>query len=692
MIQALKEREHFKNRLLHLYIGAAAWVLDATEALDEILVNDGSQLVLGASTRVSNIIGDGRSMTHIAPNVVVTLGHDMTTHCYVYEGGVLNLTTASITIGEYLYVNGRLDSTPDAVVTLKKPATVYFASQDITISELTIEEEALMSVISSMDAVFNLTLEKLEIHGDFTAGPTDLYGITDFLVGTPGDVTFDPVDEDEHLGQNIEIRGKVTLGRHVSFKRPCVQLLIDFGQLTWPVTASTAITMECERVVINGPFSPGAIGFGEGIEEFSVGNSGTFSFTAYGTIFMNGVAVAGTMNVQNLAEFASKNGTNGIIDYFVVHSPNGKVYLDKSSKPEYDSDGGETDATCNILRADHLIIDGILSAKKLDIGEGIEELYIDDHGDFTFTPCAAFKIHEIYTNGSMTSSVPLTLKGTNFEKVHDITIDTHGAVKLDNSVLTSKSWTGTSRIGVHTVKISGTFDAGRMENRIAEGGAWDSLSVLKGGSFNFEPDGDFIIDYMSINGYFRAYKNINVLTNRPEQDLVMFIGANGKVYFDSLKTSGWTDLSILTAYELQTASGSYFSAGDTKFDLKRMIIAGTLNAYPSEDISALYFQVSSTGSVDISRTVNIDGQTMDIKGTLDVSYQHTPESPTDAGCNETYVTYDSVTISGTFKAGSINLESKTLTVSGALDVSGGGYQSDRGPGELANLTYLFLWN
>ena len=626
-------------------------------------------------------------MTHIAPDAVVTLGHDMTTHCYVYEGGVLNLTTASISIGEYLYVKGRLDSTPDAVVALTKPATVYFASQDITISELTIEEEALMSVTSSDDAVFNLTLEKLEIHGEFTAGPTDLYGITDFLVGTSGEVTFDPVDEDEHLGENIEIRGKVTLGRHVSFKRPCVQLLIDFGRLSWPVTDSTIITMECERVVINGPFTPGIVRFGLGIEEFSVGNSGTFTFTAHGKIYMNGVAVAGTMNVQNLAEFRSNNGTNGLIDYFVIHSPNGKVYLDKSSKPMYNASGGEMDDTCNILRADHLIIDGILSAKNLDIADGIEELYIDDHGAFTFTPCAAFKIHEIYTNGSVASSIPLTLQGTKFEKVHDITIDTHGSIKLDNAVLSSKSWTGTSRIGVHSVKITGTMDAGRLENRIAEDGAWDSLTINKGGTFNFEPEGDFLIDSLSINGYFRAYKYINIRTTRPEQDLKIFINTYGKVYFDSLKTSGWTDLSTLTAYELKTASNSYFSAGDTKFDLQRMIIAGTMLAYPSEDISAPFFEVSHTGSVDISRTVNIDGQTMDIKGTLDVSYQHTPENPADAGCNETYVTYDSVTVSGTFKAGSLHVESKTLTVSGALDVSGGGYQPDLGPGELFYFTF-----
>ena len=669
--------------------GGAAWVLDETESLDEILVNDGSHLVLNSSTRVSNIIGDGRSMIHIAPGAVVTLGHDMTTHCYVYEGAVLNLTTASISIGEYLYVRGRFDSTPDAEVTLNKPATVYFDAQDITISKLTIEEEALMTVTSINDEVFNLTLERFEVQGKFTSGPMDLADITDFIVGAPGEVVFDPVDEDEHLGENIEIRGAVTLGHAVSFKRPCEQLLIDLGKLSWLVTASTNITMECKRVVINGVFSPGAVSFGEGIEEFTVGNNGIFTITAYGPIFMNGISIAGTWNIQNLGELKSKNGTNSIIDYVVIYSPKGKMYMNRGNKPEYDSDGVETNANCSILRADHLIINGVLSANTLDIGEGTEELYIDDHGDFTFRPCDDFKIHEIYTNGSMKSDTPLTLKGTNLERVHDFIIDTHGSVAFDNDVVSagSKTWTGTSHLGAHNIEIAGTFNAGRLENRIAEeaDGSWDSLSILKGGKFYFEPENDFAVDYMSLNGIFHAYKNLNILTYRPEQDLVISIGSTGDVRFDSLLTNGWQELSTVTAKSLTTSANSFWSVGDTTFDIKSMIIGGTLKAHPSEDISATYFEVTSTGNVDISNTVNISGQAMVIRGILDVSYQHDPENGT-AGSKATEVIYDDITVSGTFKAASLYVESDTLTVSGTIDVSGGGYLSDQGPGQL--ITYL----
>ena len=654
-------------------------MLDETESLDEILVNDGSHLVINSNTKASNILGDGRSMVHLAPGSVTTLGNDMTTHCLVYEGAVLNLTTSSIVIAEYLYVNGRIDSTPNAAVLLAKPATVYLAAQDLTISELTIEAEALLSVTSSIDAVFNLSLTKLEVHGELLAGPTDFFDITDFIVGTSGNVELDPVDEDEHLGQNIEIRGTVTLGHAVSFKRPCEDFVIDLGKLSWDITTSK-ITLECRRVIINGPFSPGVVTFGEGIEEFTVGNNGTLTVTAHGPVFMNGISVAGTLNVQNVAEILSKNGTHGMINYFIIHPPNGKVYLNNANKPRYDSNGDVNNVTCNTIRVENLIINGIFSAKTLDIGDGIDSLYVDDHGNFIFTPCNEYRIHEIYVNGSVTCTTPITLKGTNLEKVHDFIIDPHGVVKFDNDVLSTKSWSGSSQIGIHNIEVSGTFHAGKMINRIAENGGWDRLSVLKGGAFYFEPDDDFIIDYATLNGVFQAYKAINVLTKRPEQDLIVHIGSTGNVKFDSLITTGWTNLSNITAQTLETWTSSYFSAGNTKFDLKSMKIGGTLLAYPSEDISASYFEVTNTGSVDVSRTVNIDGQTMIVRGTLDVSYKHQPEN-VSSGSLETEITYDDVTVSGTFKAGSIYLESKTLLVTGTIDVSGGGYMADKGPGK-----------
>ena len=796
-------------------------------------MNDGSHLVLNSSTKVSFIIGDGRSMVHFAPKTTVILGNNMTTHCFVYEQAVLNLTLASVSIGGYLYAKGTLAPRADADIIVSLPARIYLEIQDVHISSLLIEKGALKKINSDKNTIFNLTINHLEILGNFTAGPIDVFNITHFTVGVGANVEFDPVDENEYLGESIEIRGTVTLRHAVSFTRPCSEFILDNAKLSWDISTPPNTTIECERVVINGLFSPGNVEFGRGIRELSVGNNGVFTFTAIGPVYMDSISIAGTVYVNNYADIKSKNGTGNRINYVIIHSPNGRLYLNYGSLQGYHDNF--TDISCSTLNADNVIIDGTFTADNLSIGAGIESLSVKGNGVFTFTPCGDFPIHELYVNGTMTSHIPLTLKGTNIERCHDFTIDTHGTVTLDNGVQSTKVWTGTSQLGVHNVEVYGNFYAGRMENRIASNGSWDNLYVENGAKFYFEPDGPFILDYMVVSGDFRAYGPIDIYTMRPEKDLIIYVTLTGAVRFDALVSSRWTSLSSVTAKTLLTSKNSYFSAGNTQLDLQNLTIGGTCKAgsihihaktlqtltssyfsttdmqlddlqsltiggsffaypsrnikavaftvtrtgsanmaravnikgrnmnitgtldlsyqqdtknatsgcnesrvtydhitvggtfkagcihihaktlqtltssyfsttdmqlddlqsltiggrfyaYPSRNIKAAAFTVTSTGLANISRTINIDGQDMNIAGKLDVAYQHNPENMT-SGCNETRVTYNNITVSGTFRAGSIHIDSHTLTVSGTMDVSGGGYLSDTGPGEFIHREY-----
>ena len=589
-------------------------------------------------------------------------------------------------------MKGTLASTADADITVSLPARIYLETQDVHISSLLIEKGALMKINSDKNTIFNLTINHLEILGDFNAGPTDFFNITHFAVGVGANVEFDPVDDNEYLGESIEIRGTVTLGHAVSFKRPCSEFILDNAKLSWDISTPPNTTIECERVVINGTFSPGNVNFGMGIREFSVGNNGIFTFTAVGPVYTDNISIAGAVYVNNYADIKSTNGTGNRINYVIIHSPNGRLYLNHDSLQGYHDNF--TDISCSTLNADNVIIGGTFTADSLSIGAGIESFSVNDDGVFTFTPCGDFPIHELYVNGTMTSSKPLTLKGTNIERTHDFTIHTHGTVTLDNDVQSTKAWTGSSQLGVHNVEVYGNFYAGRMENRIASNGSWDGLSVGNGAKFYFEPDGPFILDYLVVSGDFRAYGPIDIYTMRPEKDLIIYVTSTGAVRFDAFVSSGWTSLSSVTAKTLLTSKNSHFSTGDVQLDLQSLTIGGSFYAYPSRNIKAAAFTVTSTGLADISRTVNIDGQDMNIAGKLDVAYQHIPENRT-SGCNETRVTYHNITVSGTFRAGSIRIDSHTLTVSGIMDVSGGGYLSDTGPGEfihtLRDVCYYTRW-
>ena len=771
------------NSLFSITItGAAAWILDETLYLKEILINGGSHLVVnGSITSVTDIVGDGYSMVHITPYTHVTLNRYTTAHCFIYENAVLRRVFANIVIEEFLYVKGKLETASNAIVSLINPALVYIVAQDISISELTIEHGALLSVLDADDLVFNLRVSRFTVEGTFVADSVDLAGLTVFNVTSTGNVEFNPVDDNEHLGETIEIRGTVTLGNAVSFKRPCEDLIIDNGKLSWGVTATTGITLECRRVLINATFTPGNVNFGSGIEEFTLGNHGVITFTAHGPAYMNGVLVEGTMNVQNYAEFLSKNTTNSAINYFIIKSPSGNVYLNNNDKPAYDTNGIATSLQCSILHVDNLLINGILSAKTLDVKDGIEKLQIDAQGDFTFTPCGDFPIHEIYVSGSMISTGPIKLKGTNLEKVHTFTIQNSGTVHFDderilnktwsgssqiaietiiihgifhagrvinpigwnsltvsnggafyfepdgdfnvddvyvdgifrsykpivmqsikftiqnsgtvhfddekilnktwsgssqvaietiiihgtfhagrvinpigwNSLtvsnggafyfepdgdfnvddvyvdgifrsykpivmqsikftiqnsgtvhfdderISNKTWSGSSQVAIETVSISGTFHAGRMINTISYNSGWNSLSISKGGAFYFEPDDDFIVDHAYVNGIFRSYKPIDILSKRSQQVLDITIGPFGSVRLDSLVTSVWTGLSTISAKSLQMDAGSYFNTGDAKIDTQSMVIDGTFDGYTSADISATYFEVKVNGVVNL---------------------------------------------------------------------------------------------
>ena len=692
--------------------GAAAWILDETLYLKEILINGGAHLVLnGSITSVTDIVGDGFSMVHITPYTHVTLNRYITAQCFIYENAVLHRVFANIVIEEFLYVKGKLETASNAIVSLINPALVYLVAQDISISELTIKHGALLSVLDADDLVLNLRVSRLTVEGTFVAGSVDLAGLTVFNVTSTGNVEFNPVDDNEHLGETIEIRGTVTLGNAVSFKRPCEDLIIDNGKLSWGVTATTGITLECRRVKINATFTPGTVNFGSGIEEFTLGNHGVFTFTAHGPVYMNDVLVEGTMNVQNYAEFLSNNATNSAINYFIIKSPSGNVYLNNNDKPAYGTNGLATSLQCSILHVDNLLINGILSAKTLDIKDGIEKLKIDAQGDFTFTPCGDFPIHEIYVSGSMISTGPITLKGTSLEKVHKFTIQNTGTVHFDderisnktwsgssqvaietiiihgtfhagrvinpigwNSLtvsnggafyfepdgefnvddvyvdgifrsykpivmqskkftiqnsgtvhfdderISNKTWSGSSQVAIETVSISGTFHAGRMINTISYNSGWNSLSISKGGSFYFEPDDDFIVDHAYVNGIFRSYKPIDILSKRSQQDLDITIGPFGSVRLDSLVTSVWTGLSTISAKSLQMDAGSYFNTGDVKIDTQSMVIDGTFDGYTSADISATYFEVKVNGVVNLDspNCTIVHMQTIKVFGTLSV--------------------------------------------------------------------------
>lgn len=632
-------------------------------------------------------------MLHLTGDSTLSVSGEMTAHAHIYPGCIMELhAVPEVTLVGSIYVGGALVMTnaPQQSLILAEPASLTFNSTDIMHLEcetLDIKANAQFSINNISPFILNAT--NIIIGGSFIAGELDILpGISSFIVESDGVVNFNPLTPDLYLGEDIDIRGQVTLEKQFSIRQPCNQFLLEKGTLTWPQTVDI-ITIECAIVKINGVFSPGIISTGSGIDQFTVGSFGTFTLTADGPFLADTISIAGKMYIDNLATVMSHSATDGRVEEMIIHSPGGVLELNKQGLPAQ-TFAQETNQTCNILKVKSLTVDKTFTAKDLDIDTGIDDVTVNMYGTWTFNPCSTYQIHKIYANGTITSAGPITLIGNGLDKVHEFYIEYGGTVTLDAEVQSSKAWTDSSIVAVHDFKIYGAFKAGRMKNFVTSGSSvegWDKLEMLVNGTFYFQPEGDFLIDYMYINGLFEAYDTINMTGG--DADLIIHVGPKGRMKFDSLVTSAWSDESAVTASEIQTEYGSSWQSGNTKWNVQEALLAGTLYSYPSSDVIIVFLTVLSQGNVEFSRTSHFKGSGLIVNSgaTLNIAYMALPEDNLQ-GSEPSTLLYKTVNIAGQLKAGSLYIGHlgdnvqfcENVYVSGTVDVSSGGYLYDTGPG------------
>lgn len=631
-------------------------------------------------------------MIHIANGTILDIAEEMTTHAHIYNGSEIFFGASTVNIVGYVYFQGMmgLNISANQTIVLVEPAVLTIDSLDtVVVIAYSIEMQANTEFHILNDMLpFHFEIQELIIDGSFTAGELDIINIKKWFVGPTGVVEFNPMRSDLYMGREIDIRGSVSLGKHVSFVQPCDQFMIETGTLTWPATPEI-ITIECEIVTINGPFTPGTVSFGNGTGDFTVGASGVFTFTADGPFLANTVSIGGKMYVNNLVTMESSRSSDNRIDAFAIHHPSGLLQLNKDSLPVQSNGTADPNVTCSTLKIKSLTVDKTFTADDINTDIGIDSISVGRYGTWTFGPCGTFHMNDFYMNGTVTSKYPLTLEGMGLDKAQQIHIEYGGTLTLDSEAQSTKAWTGTSTVAVHDFQMYGKFYAGLLLNFVAGNEGWDKLDMYVNASFYFEPADIFILDYLYVNGKFESYTKINMTSI--DTSLIIHIDTKGSVKFDSLVTSGWTDESYISASQILTESGSYWQSGNTKWVVKEAILGGTLYSYPSSEAEFVYFTVTSTGNVDFSRTTYFRGHGFNINagGVMDIAYQHTPED-TSRGSEASELLYKTIDINGTLRAGSLHFGHlgngvqflENVYISGSIDVSGGGYLYDNGPGAL----------
>lgn len=354
----------------------------------------------------------------------------------------------------------------------------------------------------------------------------------------------------------------------------------------------------------------------------------------------------------------------------------------------------QVNKTYSSIRAQYMIINGYLEAGLLSTDPGNRLISVGNEGTFLLTAQESMYVHELEVFGQMDVFNPVIFRGEDIEKMEKLTIGESGSLTLDYNAQSSKTWTGVSEIPLHYAYISGQFKAGNMINHYnnTENEGWNYMYLHNGSStLEFETADPFYIDTADINGTFTSYKPIAIRAFTPDNPLNIFIGWAGHVTFDSQAShpiGPFTSNSSIYGVRWVTDESSNFQAGNTHFVLDHLEIGGTLTARPESTVQVKNLVVTSSGDVNITTPVDIIGEVMDNSGLIDIDYRRWPEN-TDEGNENTNINMEtSVTVSGTLQAGSLYIETGDMSVSGKVDVNGGGYLTDKGPGKKSMLHFL----
>lgn len=341
----------------------------------------------------------------------------------------------------------------------------------------------------------------------------------------------------------------------------------------------------------------------------------------------------------------------------------------------------------NHIRARYLIVNGYLSARLLSTDPGVDKVVVGGAGNFLFTPYDKFLVHEMEIFGMFKSYTPVIFRGQRLKKVETLTIGETGSVILDNNAQSNKTWSGISELPFHYVYIHGLLKGGKILNRYENetDDGWNYMYLHNGSStFEFETEHPFLIETADINGTFTSYKTIAMRPQTNIKGLTISIGWAGHVTFDSDSShpiGPFASNSSVYADHLITDTGSFFEAGDTHFDIHNVEISGTMTTQPTSDIRIRHFTVTSTGKVNITTSVTLEGTSLDMAGLLDIDFRRWPDNTVGGNTQSNILVSDNITVSGTFQAGSLYVQTNQMIVSGTVDVSGGGYLNDQGLGK-----------
>ena len=389
----------------------------------------------GDLTSCLHVTGSSRLNVSNSTDAKLLIGRSAT--IAVIAGSVLTVKKA-MTLHGWLEVDNSSDVRIGAALVLRQQ-DVSVRSLDVTVTgKLTIfEEEAGTAMV--------LDARKILFNGPFTAGLLSLGDAPPdrFVVGVNADVTFKPDSHDLQLAAKTYVRGRLTLRRTISFRRPlCVVFTIDNGgRLT--MIGGEDIVVECKLVKINGVFTPrGAVSVGVGLDRLEVGLLGELVVTVSGRLSVQYMLVSGMMIVRGPVTVV---GLSGSSTQLMVRE-SGNLTLDSAGLLSGEA-SLEASAVSRLI-ADEVEVAGIFTAGRLSVldedgrGRGWRYLRVTANGTVNFTAHQTLLCQDIEVRGKLTVYGAVSMAAPDARMT--LFIGPDGVMRLDAGA--NGTWSGLSRI------------------------------------------------------------------------------------------------------------------------------------------------------------------------------------------------------------------------------------------------------
>lgn len=434
------------------------------------------------------------------------------------------------------------------------------------------------------------------------------------------------------------------------------------------------VILQAHTVKVQGIFNPGKLSTGTGWQLLNVGPGALFTFSSNTTVIIDILDIAGTVRINGTIELQKRDYSGKSL---VTIANGGKFILDEYS-PCVNST--KYSGTSQLL-ALNVTVNGLFHVGKMSLGPGWDNLMVGPSGDVAFIPAGHVKIDRIKIEGKFRTDTTTVIKSktTATEEMETFEILSSGSVELNCAPDTETSLTSNtsfaferdhaSQLFAKEVRIDGSF----VTRKLYIGLGWDLLTIGTTGSFTVHPIGWFSFDVFTVYGKLTSQARLEIQGKSSIYLARMHVGTLGHfksapnasdIFVDELIVDGRFETGLLSIgrgiYNL-TVNGRMTFNHEKDFRINTTIINGTLETW--------------TPFTSLGRFI---GELMDIKGVMKINYQGAPQQ--DGGLTPSVMIIDTVLISGSALFGSLDLTSKSVSVSGLLSADYGGAMTNKGTG------------